>query len=103
MAAAASCLLKYMWYTAYSTAWYGHPRFAQREQLASSRASLYLWITVVLEITALAVVCSLIRLRYTGLSQSLKIAVRLAASAAITIAGTALLTFALSWMQLGMQ
>jgi hypothetical protein len=101
MAISASCFLKYMWYTAYYSAWYGHPRFAHQAEIASFRASLYFWIVIALEVACLVIICSLIRLRYTDLSRFAQYAIRLTASAAITVAGTALLVFALSWTQLG--
>jgi hypothetical protein len=103
MAVAASCVLKYMWYTAYYSAWYGHPRFAHQAEVASFRSSLYFWLAIALDIACFAVIFSLIRLRYTDLSRFARFVARLATSATITIAGTALLVFALSWAQLGVQ
>lgn len=100
---AADCFLKYVWWAACYSGWYGIPRLAQQAKIASSRASMYLWITVALEFISCTIIFSLIQLRYTDLSRFLRFAARISASAAITVIGTALLVFALGWVQPGIR
>jgi hypothetical protein len=65
--------------------------------MAAARASFYLRITITLQAATLAVVWGQIRLRHIDLSQLLRSGARLGASVAITIAGTSLLVWLLSW------
>jgi hypothetical protein len=99
MAISAVCFLKYVWWAACYSGWYGLPSYAQQLRIAAARASFYLWSVIALQTATLAVVWGLIRLRYTDPSQFLKYGARLAASAAITITGTALLVCFLSWFR----
>jgi len=87
---AGNCFLKYVWWTACYSAWSGIPKFAEQWQAAGTRASFYGWSLIVLEAASIFVLCSVIRLRY---------GVRLVASLAITIAGTALFALVLSWIK----
>jgi hypothetical protein len=59
----------------------------------------YLWSAIGLQAVTLGVVWGLMRLRYTDLSQFLRYGARLGASVAITIAGTGLFGWLLSWVR----
>ena len=90
MAVAGNCFLKYVWWTACYSAWSGIPKLAEQWKAAGTRASFYGWSLIVIEAASILVLCSVIRLRY---------GVRLVASLAITIAGTALFALVLSWIK----
>ncbi len=92
MLIAANCFLKYLWWTACSSAWSGIPKLHDRWQAAAARASLYGWAFIVLEIAIMLLLCTVIRLRH-GL--------RVVASLAVTLVGTGLFSLALSWMKQG--
>jgi hypothetical protein len=96
MAISAVCFLRYAWWAACYSGWYGLPSYAQELGIASTRAWFYLCSALALQVATLGVLWSLIRLRYTDLSQFLRYAARLGASAAVTITGTALLVWLLS-------
>ena len=100
MAISAVCFLRYMWWAACYSGWYGLPSYAQQLRIAAARASFYRWSVIALQTATLGIVWGLIRLRYTDLSQFLKFAARFAASSAITITGTALLVWLMSWIRL---
>lgn len=99
MAVSAVCFLKYAWWAACYSGWYGLPSYAEQLRMASARASFYLWSVITLQFATFVVIWSLIRMRYADLSQFLKYGARLTASVAITIAGTALLVWLLSWVR----
>jgi hypothetical protein len=100
MAISAVCFLKYAWWAACYSGWYGLPDYTQQLKLASARASFYLWSVIALQFATFAVMWSLIRLRDTDLSPFLKYGARLGASMVITVAGTASLVWLLSWVRL---
>ncbi len=99
MAASAVCFLRYAWWAACYSGWYGLPSYAQQLRVAAARASLYLWSVIALQFATAVTLWSLIRLRHTDLSPFLKSGARLGMSLGITIAGTALLVWLLSWIQ----
>ena len=99
MALAANCFLKYLWWTACYSAWYGIPKLAEQWKAAGVRASFNGWSFVVLDAASIGLLFTLIGLRSTKLSGFFKNGVRLAASLTITIAGTAAFALALSWLK----
>jgi hypothetical protein len=99
MGISAVCFLRYAWWAACYSGWYGLPSYAQQLRVAAARASFYFWSVIVLQFATLVVMWSLIRLRYTELSEFLKYGTRLGGSVAITIAGTALFAWLLSWIR----
>ena len=101
LALAANCFLKYLWWTAYYTAWSGIPKMAEQWKLAGTNASFNGWSFLVLEAIGIAILFSVISLRSTGLSGYFKSGVRLAASLFLAIAVTALFALALSWVKQG--
>ncbi len=101
MAVAADCFLKYVWWAACYSAWSGIPRLAEQCRRAGSRASLFGWSVAVLEIASIALIFGLIRMRETSPSRLLKNGLRLAAALAFTVAVSALLAGALSWIKQG--
>ena len=98
---AANCFLKYLWWTACYSAWYGIPKLAEQWKAAGSRASFNGWSFLVLDAAGAALLFSLIRLRSIELSRFLKTSLRLAASVTATIAATAVFALALSWLKQG--
>ena len=101
MALAANCFLKYLWWTACYSAWYGIPKMAEQRKAAGANVAFNGWSLIALDAASVAIFFSLITLRSTSLSGFFKNGVRLAASLATTIAGTALLALALSWFKQG--
>jgi len=101
MALAANCFLKYLWWTACYSAWNGIPKFAEQWKAAGAHASFNGWAFIALETATVAVLFGTISLRSAELSGFFKNGARLAASLATTIAGTALLALALSWLKQG--
>ncbi len=93
------CFLRYASWAACYSGWYGLPSYAQQLRVAAARASFYFWSVIALQFTTFVVMWSLVRLRHTDLSQFLKYVARLGVSVAITIAGTALLAWLLSWIR----
>ena len=92
MAVAANCLLKYLWWTACYSAWSGIPKLAEQWRSAGTRASFYGWSVIALDAASIAILSTTIRLRY---------GVRVLTSLVITIAGTAVLALASSWIKQG--
>ena len=92
MAVAANRFLSYLWWTACYSAWSGIPKMAEQWRAAGVRASFNGWTFIVLELASLAAFYTAIRLR---------IGLRLLASLAITVVGTALFALALSWFKQG--
>ena len=103
MALAANCFLKYLWWTACYSAWYGIPKLTEQWKAAGANASFNGWSLIALDAASVAIFFSLITLRSTSLSGLFKNGARLAASLATTIAGTALLALALSWLKQGIR
>lgn len=94
--AAANCFLKYIWWAACYSAWAGIPRLTEQWRRAGTRASLFGWSVLLLELAGLTLVFSLIRLRPAGVSKN---AFRFAVSLIITIGSTALLAAVLTWIK----
>ena len=92
MAVAANRFLSYLWWTACYSAWSGIPKMAEQWRAAGVRASFNGWTFLLLEVASIAVLCTTMRLR---------IGLRLLASLAITVVGTALFALALSWFKQG--
>jgi hypothetical protein len=103
MAGAANCFLKYLWWAACYSAWSGIPKLAAQWRRAGIRASFFGWSVLVLELVSIALVFSLIRGRKTGRSSLLKNGFLLAVSLLLTIASSALIAGALSWLKQGTQ
>jgi hypothetical protein len=101
MGLAANCFLKYLWWTACYSAWYGIPKLTERWKTASARASFNGWSVIVMDAASVAVLFSLIPLRSIQTSMLLRNALRLALSLLFTIAGTAAFALALSWLKEG--
>jgi hypothetical protein len=101
MALAANCFLKYLWWTACYSAWYGVPKLAEQWKLAGSNASFNGWSFIAFEAAAITVLFGLINSRSIELSGFFKSGVRLAASLMTTLVGTALFALALSWFKQG--
>src|ERR1700722_1856093 len=58
MALSAACCLRYAWWAACYSEWYGLPSYAEQLGMAAARASFYLRITITLQAATLAVVWS---------------------------------------------
>ncbi len=101
MALAANCFLKYLWWTACYSAWYGIPKMAEQWKLAGSNASFNGWSLIALDAASVVIFFSLITLRSTSLSGFFKNGVRLAASLMMTLVGTTLFALVLSWFKQG--
>jgi hypothetical protein len=101
MTAAANCFLKYLWWAANYSAWYGIPKYSAQWRAAGTRASLYGWALLLLEAASVATIYSLVRFRSTGLSSVFGKGVRLVASLAMAIFGSSLLAWTLSWIKQG--
>jgi len=101
MTVAANCFLKYLWWAANYSAWYGIAKYSAQWRAAGARASFYGWALLVLEAASVATIYSLIRFRSAGLSRLFGKGVRLVASLAIAIFGSSLLAWALSWIKQG--
>jgi hypothetical protein len=103
MALAANCFLKYLWWTACYSAWQGIPKLANQWNAAGSRATLNGWSVIVLELSSIAVLFSLMRLRSPDRSGLLRNAPRLILSFVIAIAATGFFALALSWVKQGIE
>jgi hypothetical protein len=101
MALAANCFLKYLWWTACYSAWYGVPKLAEQWKLAGSNASFNGWSFIAFEAATIALLFGLISLRSIELSVFFRNGVRLALSLTTTIAVTAVFALALSWLKQG--
>ena len=100
-ALAANCFLKYLWWTACYSAWYGIPKLAEQWKLAGSNASFNGWSFIALEAATIALLFGLISLRSIELSGFFRNGVRFALSLTLTIAGTGAFALALSWFKQG--
>lgn len=103
MALAANCFLKYIWWTACYSAWYGIPKLAEQWRAAGTRASLNLWGVFVLDLASITVLFSLRRLPSSDVSGLLRTAPRLVLAFVTTIVGTAVLALLLSWIKQGIR
>lgn len=92
MALAANCFLKYLWWTAYSSTLNGIPKVADQWRAAAARASFNGWSMLILELASIVAICTIFRFR---------LALRILASLAISIAGTAVFALVLSWIKQG--
>jgi len=102
-ALAANCFLKYLWWTASYSAWSSIPKMADQSKAAASNATFNGWSFFALDIAAILVLYTLIRLRDWTPSGLLKTGVRLALCLVITIAATGAFALALSWIKQGIQ
>lgn len=101
MTVAANCFLKYLWWVANYSAWYGIPKYSERWRAAGARASFYGGALLVLEAASVATIYNLIRFYSPGLSRLFGKGVRLVAALAIAILGSSLLALTLSWIKQG--
>lgn len=101
MALAANCFLKYIWWTACYSAWYGIPKLAEQWRAAGTRASLNLWGVFVLDLASIPVLLSLLRSPSSDVSGFLRTVPRLMLAFVITIVGTTVLALVLSWLKQG--
>ncbi len=99
LALAANCFLKYLWWTASYSAWSSIPKMAVQSKTASLNASFNGWSFLLLEVVALSVLFSLIRLSSATLSGFARSAIRLVTSLFIAAASTAVLALVLSWFK----
>ncbi len=88
MAASAVCALKYSWWAAGYSGWYGLPGYAQDLRIAATRANFYWWSVIVLQAATVAVVWSLVQLQQADMSQFLKRLARFAMALGVTVVGT---------------
>ena len=101
MTVAANCFLKYLWWVANYSAWYGIPKYSVRWRAAGARASFYGGAVLVLEAASVATLYRLIRFPSPGRSRLFGRGVRLVAALAIAILGSSLLALTLSWIKQG--
>jgi hypothetical protein len=101
MAIAANCFLKYLWWTACYSAWYGIPKLAEQWRAAGSRASFNMWSLIALDLCSIALLLSLLRLPSSERAGFLRNAPRLILSFIITIVGTGAFALVLSWLKQG--
>jgi hypothetical protein len=98
-----TCFLKYLWWTACYSAWYGIPKMADQWRAAGTRASFNGWSVIALEVASIAAVFTILQSRSSRPSDFLRAAPRLILSLVITIAVTALFALALAWIKQGSQ
>jgi hypothetical protein len=96
MALAANTFLKYLWWTACYSAWSGIPKLTEQWKAAGSRATLYGWSVLVLEIASATLLFTILRSRSSHTSGFLAAAPRLLLSIVIAIALTGLFALALA-------
>jgi hypothetical protein len=101
MLLAGNSFLKYLWWTAKSSALAGIPKVATQWQAAVSRATFYGWSLVLLEIVSVFILFGLIHFQSID-SSRLRISLSFISSIVITILGTAILALILSWIQQAM-
>lgn len=101
MAVSASCVLKYMWWTACYSAWNGIPKLAERWKMAGARASAYGWSFLLLEAVVILTLFSVFR--FNQLSGFLRLAARLGLALLITAPVTAAFALFLSLTQIGVR
>jgi len=98
-ALAANCFLKYLWWTACYSAYYGIPKMAEQWRAAGSRATFNCWSFILLEVASVGVIFSLISFSRSELSRFLKNGVRLFLALTMAIFATAIFALALSWLK----
>ena len=98
-ALAANCFLKYLWWTACYSAWSGIPKLHDQWKAAGVKASFNGWSFLALEAAAIVILFLVISLRSAKFSAFLNVAMRLAASFFITVAGTTVFALILSWLK----
>ena len=103
MAFAANCFLKYLWWTACYSAWQGIPKLAAQWRAAGARASFNGWCVIILELSSMALLFTILRLRFSNASRSPWVVPRVILSFVITIAGTTVLALVLSLVKQGMR
>ena len=101
MALAANCFLKYLWWTACSSAWRGIPKLADQWRAAGARATLNGWGVMVVGIIAAAFLSTVFRVRQSQGSPLLRTTLSLALSLVVTLAGTGVFVLVLSWLKQG--
>jgi len=99
MLLAADCFLKYLWWTACYSAWYGIPKLASQWKTAGARASLNGWSVIVLEFASVAILFTVLRRQFFETPGFLRNAPTLILASILTMAGTALLALALTWIK----
>ena len=99
MALAANCFLKYLWWTACSSAWRGIPKLADQWRAAGARATFNGWGVMVVGIIAAAFLSTVFRVSQR--SPLLRTPLCLALSLVVTIAGTGVFALVLSWLKQG--
>jgi len=102
MALAANCFLKYLWWTACSSAWQGIPKLAAQWKAAGARASFNGWSVVILELASTVILFRVLGSGSSGASGFFRNAPRLIFASIITIAGTAVLALVLTWVKQGL-
>jgi len=100
-AVSASCLLKYMWWTACYSAWNGVPKLAAQWRMAGANRSFNGWGFILLEAIAIATLFSVLQFR--GLSGFVRLASRVASSLVLAAACTAAFALILSVAQIGVR
>lgn len=103
MLIAANCFLRYLWWTACYSAWYGIPKLAEQWRAAGTRASMNGWGVILLDLAGIALLFTAFRSRSSNASGLLANAPRLILSFLIAVAGTALFALLLSWVKQGLQ
>lgn len=101
MVLAANCFLKYLWWTACYSAWYGVPKLAEQWKLAGSNASFNGWSFIAFEAATITLLFGLISLRSIQPSGFFRSGARLALSFTFSIAGTGAFALAISWLKQG--
>jgi len=91
--ASAVCFLRYSWWAACYSGWYGLPKYAAEIKVAEHLAQLFFWTTTLLQVATMMVCFSFITLHETDLSAGPKFLARLGLSCAIAISGLVVLSF----------
>jgi hypothetical protein len=100
MLIAANCFLRYLWWTACYSAWYGIPKLADQWRAAGTRASLNGWSVILLEIACIALLFTALRSRSSALLSNVP---RLIFSMLIAGVATGFFALLLSWVKQGLQ
>jgi len=103
MAFAANCFLKYLWWTACYSAWAGIPKLTEQWKAAGSRTSFKGWSLMELQFASVAVPFTLLRWESSTSRGLLTTAARVFISIVVSILGTGLFAFTLTWVKQGIQ
>ena len=103
VASAANCFLKYLWWTACYSAWYGIPKLAEQWKAAGTKASLNLGSFALLDLASITILFTLLRFPSSQGSAFIRTAPRLMLAFLITIAGTAVFALALASIKQGIR